>query len=118
MINQFETAALLVMNSLDDMNDRVLWATIHAIMHSSRCKNLMVQTEYDRRFLERLVPIANSHRCARVQVPTYNRSMQFCIQCIYFLLTFVHSYIFCSYMLLLWSYFGEYFGCCNRRYAA
>ncbi|CAJ2640681.1 unnamed protein product [Trifolium pratense] len=67
MIHHFEKVAMLVLNSLDELHYRVLWATMHAIKHLSECKQLLMHTQYDKKFLEKLVPIAKCNSCARVQ---------------------------------------------------
>jgi hypothetical protein len=71
MIHYFEEVAILVLNSLNEPNHRVLWATMHAIKHLSDCKQLLMHTQYDKKLLEKLVPIAKCHSCPRVQVQTY-----------------------------------------------
>ncbi|WJX31050.1 hypothetical protein P8452_19527 [Trifolium repens] len=67
MIHYFEKVAILVLNSLNEPNHRVLWATMHAIKHLRDCKQLLMHTQYDKKFLEKLVPIAKCHSCPRVQ---------------------------------------------------
>ncbi|KAK2386407.1 importin-5 [Trifolium repens] len=67
MIHYFEEVAILVLNSLNEPNHRVLWATMHAIKHLSDCKQLLMHTQYDKKLLEKLVPIAKCHSCPRVQ---------------------------------------------------
>ncbi|WJX36971.1 hypothetical protein P8452_24796 [Trifolium repens] len=63
MIHYFEEVAILVLNSLNEPNHRVLWA----IKHLSDCKQLLMHTQYDKKLLEKLVPIAKCHSCPRVQ---------------------------------------------------
>lgn len=71
IIQNFEQVAILVLKSLDDQNNRVLWATMHAIRRLSECKKLLLRAQFQMKFFEKLVPIIKSNSCARVLVRTY-----------------------------------------------
>ncbi|CAL5203234.1 unnamed protein product [Lathyrus oleraceus] len=66
IIQNFEQVAILVLKSLDDQNNRVLWATMHAIRRLSECKKLLLRAQFQMKFFEKLVPIIKSNSCARV----------------------------------------------------
>ncbi|CAI8597176.1 unnamed protein product [Vicia faba] len=67
MIENFEQVAILVLKSLDEQNDRVLWAAMHAIRRLSECKKLLLRAQFQMKFFEKLVPIIKCNSCARVQ---------------------------------------------------
>jgi hypothetical protein len=71
MIQNFDQVARLVLNSLDDMDPRVLWATMLAIVSLSEYKEQLLHAEYHKKLLTKLVPIIRWNSCARVQVQTY-----------------------------------------------
>ncbi|XP_058752345.1 uncharacterized protein LOC131625511 [Vicia villosa] len=67
MTENFEQVIILVLQSLDEQNNRVLWATMHAIRRLSECKKLVLRDQFQMKFLEKLVPIIKFNSCARVQ---------------------------------------------------
>lgn len=67
----FNQVAMLALKSLDDLDPRVLWATMPTISVLSEHKELLIQAQYHKKFLEKLVPIIRCNSCARVQVQTY-----------------------------------------------
>lgn len=67
----FNQVAMLVLKSLDDLDPRVLWATMPTITFLSKHKELLIQAQYHKNFLEKLVPIIRCNSCARVQVRSY-----------------------------------------------
>ncbi|CAK8566679.1 unnamed protein product [Lathyrus sativus] len=67
MFQNFEQVAILVLKSVDEQNDRVLWATMHAIKRLSECQKLLLRAQFQTKFFEKLVPIIKCNSCARVQ---------------------------------------------------
>ncbi|WJX36975.1 hypothetical protein P8452_24799 [Trifolium repens] len=68
MIQNFDQVARLVLKSLDDMDPRVLWATMQAIVSLSEYKEQLLHAEYHKKLLTKLVPIIRWNSCARVQL--------------------------------------------------
>jgi len=67
----FNQIVMLVLKSLHDLEPRVLWATMPTIAFLGEHKELLMQAQYHKKFLEKLVPIIRWNSCARVQVQTY-----------------------------------------------
>ncbi|XP_039687991.1 uncharacterized protein [Medicago truncatula] len=67
MMLYFNQVAMLALKSLDDLDPRVLWATMPTISVLSEHKELLIQDQYHKKFLEKLVPIIRCNSCARVQ---------------------------------------------------
>ncbi|PNY03030.1 importin-like protein [Trifolium pratense] len=67
MVNYFEKVAILVLNCLDETNNRVLWAAMHSIILLAECTQVLMHTQYDKKFLEKLAPITKRYTCGRVQ---------------------------------------------------
>jgi len=70
MISYIHQALTLVHKSLNDMNPRVLWATMHAIKCLSEYKEILNDSQYRLKFLAKLISIIKVSRCPRVQVQT------------------------------------------------
>lgn len=71
LIQYFDQVARLVLKSLDDLDPRVLWATMKAIEFLSEYKELLMHGQYHKKLLAKLVPIIRCNSCARVQVQKY-----------------------------------------------
>jgi len=72
MIQYFDQVASLVLKSLDDLNPRVLWATMQTINCLSEYKDQLMLAEYHLKLLAKLVPISISNSCTCLQVQTYS----------------------------------------------
>ncbi|XP_050880054.1 uncharacterized protein LOC127083762 [Lathyrus oleraceus] len=68
LIQYFDQVARLVLKSLDDLDPRVLWATMKAIEFLSEYKELLMHDQYHKKLLAKLVPIIRCNSCARVQL--------------------------------------------------
>ncbi|AES70924.2 importin-like protein [Medicago truncatula] len=68
MIQYFDQVASLVLKLLDDLNPRVLWATMQAINCLSEYKDQLMLAEYHLKFLAKLVPISISNSCTCLQL--------------------------------------------------
>ena len=81
MIQYFDQVASLVLKSLDDLNPRVLWATMQAINCLSEYKDQLMLAEYHMKLLAKLVPISICNSCACLQVQIHYAAL-YCIQLI------------------------------------
>ncbi|XP_039687317.1 importin subunit beta-3 isoform X3 [Medicago truncatula] len=79
MMLYFNEVAILVLKSLDEPNHRVLWATMHAVKCLSECKELLMRSQYHKKFLEKLVPVIRCNSCARVQVEAIDTLKSFAV---------------------------------------